>query len=72
MMACTKLSVSNALFLAVLHDSEFLFTLCTMHKMKKVVIKKIIEEMHKKMRISSLFFCAFALKYKLGCFCAGK
>lgn len=41
-----------------------------MHKVKKVVFKKIVEEMHKKMLISSLFFCIFALKYKLGCFCA--
>lgn len=37
----------------------------TMPREKNRVIRKKIEEMHKKMWISSFFFCAFALKYKL-------
>jgi hypothetical protein len=39
---------------------------------KNIIFEKIIEEMHKKMTISSLFFCAFALNYKLGYFIKGK
>ena len=39
-----------------------------MPRAKSGLFFKKIEEMHKKMWISSLFFCAFALKYKLSCF----
>lgn len=45
--------------------------LYTMPKTKNLIFRKIIEEMHKKMIISSLFFCAFALKYKLDFFLQG-
>lgn len=43
-----------------------------MPREKNRVIRKKIEEMHKKMWISSFFFCAFALKYKLDYFASAK
>ena len=49
-----------------------MFDLCTMPIMKMAIFKKKIAEMHKNLQISSFFFCAFALKYKLGSFVLSK
>lgn len=49
-----------------------MFDLYTMPIMKMAIFLKKIEEMHKNLQISSFFFCAFALKYKLDYFASAK